>query len=395
MSVYIRSGSPDGVYSYDFQQGGERFSGSTGKTRKRDAEAEEQRIRDDVKRRQAERKAAIVKAGPDLTIKDACMKWWAEKAADYVESVHGDMQRYLAWLTDHFGHDTPLHEIGDAEVAKMVAARRGEPNQNFKSRERLISKTTVNRSSTAILNRVMLRARKVWKIPLQEIDWRQHTLAEPKEIVREASTGEEQALLEHLGRGYQDAVRFAMRLGARRMELLKLDWTDVDFFSNRVTLKGKRGRSRLVPLPSDMRELLWSLKDHHPVKVFTYVAEHTQKLRNGVTIVRGQRYPISEEGLRRVFEQARRKAGVANFRFHDTRHTAATRLLRSSGNLRLVSKLLGHAQIATTVKYAHATIDDLAEAMAAMVPQESHGVRGVAESPTGSPTDPRPKVAND
>ncbi|MXQ12539.1 tyrosine-type recombinase/integrase [Microvirga makkahensis] len=39
---------------------------------------------------------------------------------------------------------------------------------------------------------------------------------------------------------------------------------------------------------------------------------------------------------------AKEETGVTAFRFHDSRHTAATRLLRSSGHLRLVQRLLRH-----------------------------------------------------
>ena len=54
---------------------------------------------------------------------------------------------------------------------------------------------------------------------------------------------------------------------------------------------------------------------------------------------------------------------LSDFRFHDVRHTSATRLLRDSGNLKLVQKLLRHEDVATTVKYAHADDEDLRRAM--------------------------------
>lgn len=57
------------------------------------------------------------------------------------------------------------------------------------------------------------------------------------------------------------------------------------------------------------------------------------------------------------------KAGVENFHVHDLRHTAATRLLRTTGNLVMSQKLLGHSQITTTTRYAHVTKDDLRQAM--------------------------------
>ena len=56
-------------------------------------------------------------------------------------------------------------------------------------------------------------------------------------------------------------------------------------------------------------------------------------------------------------------AGIPDFRFHDLRHTFATRLLRKTGNLKLVSRLLGHTTVETTTRYAHVLDDDLQNAM--------------------------------
>ena len=56
-------------------------------------------------------------------------------------------------------------------------------------------------------------------------------------------------------------------------------------------------------------------------------------------------------------------AGLRDYRFHDNRHTAATRVLRASGNLNVVKRLLRHEDIATTVKYAHSQHEDVLAAM--------------------------------
>ncbi len=56
---------------------------------------------------------------------------------------------------------------------------------------------------------------------------------------------------------------------------------------------------------------------------------------------------------------------MTDFHFHDLRHTSATRILRKS-NLRVVQQLLGHSDIATTTKYAHAVDDDIRNAMEAV-----------------------------
>jgi len=56
-------------------------------------------------------------------------------------------------------------------------------------------------------------------------------------------------------------------------------------------------------------------------------------------------------------------AGIAGLRFHDLRHSFATRLAQASGNIVDVAHVLGHSTIVTTMRYAHAIPDRVAEAM--------------------------------
>ena len=57
------------------------------------------------------------------------------------------------------------------------------------------------------------------------------------------------------------------------------------------------------------------------------------------------------------------KAGVKDFRFHDFRHDFGTKLLRDTGNLKLVQKALNHADIKSTLRYAHVLDEDIAAAV--------------------------------
>jgi integrase len=59
----------------------------------------------------------------------------------------------------------------------------------------------------------------------------------------------------------------------------------------------------------------------------------------------------------------RKRAGIMGFRFHDVRHDMATKLLRETGNLKLVSRALNHSDVRTTARYAHVMDDDLADAL--------------------------------
>jgi len=54
---------------------------------------------------------------------------------------------------------------------------------------------------------------------------------------------------------------------------------------------------------------------------------------------------------------------VTDFRFHDFRHDFGTKVLRETGNLKLAQKALNHADIKSTLRYAHVLDSDVAEAV--------------------------------
>jgi integrase len=81
-------------------------------------------------------------------------------------------------------------------------------------------------------------------------------------------------------------------------------------------------------------------------------------------IADGRVFPMYEN--REWWTAARREAKVEGLRWHDLRHTFATRLVASSKNLALVKEACGHASIVTTTRYAHVNTDQLREAMSTM-----------------------------
>lgn len=345
MSVYRRPGHQ--VYSYDFRYRRQRFSGSTGCTTKREAE----RFEEAERRRIA---SLHFDATKPLPFKAAAAQFWYE-VGQHRTSSHETL-RYLDWLERQIGGSTPISTISDATIARLVAKRRGEG----------VSPSTVNRSVTEPMRALLRRARRVWKQPVQEIEWKAHLLREPQERVREAAPDEERRLMEAIRGDYAPALRFALLSGCRRAEIVGLRWRDVDFFNREFTVVGKGDRSRTIPMTQAIYDLLWGLKDHHKEAVFTYLV---RRPRPGVR--KGTRQPISMEGFKTEWRRARNRAKVTDFRFHDTRHTAATRLVRATGNLKLAQRLLGHTEIATTARYAHVTQDDLRAGMEAASPTEN------------------------
>lgn len=351
MSVYKRPGQTE--YSYDFRYRRQRFSGPTGCTTKREAE----KFEESERKRVAATKIDLTKP---LTMVNASVRYWDEVGKFLKNSA--DTERYFDWLTEEIGDKVLLSTITDANIASLVAKRRGTNT----SRGKPPSNATVNRSVCEPMRALLIRAKKVWKAEVQDIDWQKHFLKEAQERVREASAKEEKKLMETVRGDYAPALRFALLTGCRRAEIVGLQWSAVNFFAKEFSVTGKGDKSRTIPMTKAVYDLLWSIKDNHPEAVFTYQAKRVAKDR-----VRKAHYPITMEGFKTEWRRTKDSAKVADFRFHDTRHTAATRLVRATGNIKLAQRLLGHTDIKTTTRYAHVTHDDLRAGMEAASPTET------------------------
>ncbi|MCJ2051654.1 tyrosine-type recombinase/integrase [Methylobacterium sp. J-070] len=364
MSVFKRPGAE--VYSYDFRLGGNRFSGSTGATTRREAERAEDRARAVARAAAEETKAA---SDLPMTFGAAADLYWSQ-VGQHLKGGNADgMLSALAWLKPKIGPARLLRDIDDRLVAELVATRRGEHSRSGGNRKRrkgakraaapkLVSPATVNRTVIEPLRQILNRARQLWKQPVTEIAWRMHVLREPRERVRELRAEEEAHLFAVLRPDYHPALRFALITGLRLGEIACLRWNDVDWGGRQITVLSKGDKLATIPMPPDVRDLLWPLRGDHPEAVFTYEAA---RRRDGRT--RGDMQPITRSGLQITFRRAVAKAGITNFRFHDNRHTAATRVLRATGNLKIVQRLLRHEQITTTAKYSHVLDDDVLAAM--------------------------------
>lgn len=188
-------------------------------------------------------------------------------------------------------------------------------------------------------------------------NWRDHMLKQPQERVRELDQDEGEALDAAVREDYALWFEFARLTGLRRNETL-IRWKNVNIFAKRITTIGKGGREVSTPITPDVQAILDQCKGHHAEFVFTYVCRRPVKGQK-----KGTRYPITPEGAKTQWRRLRKRAKVENFRFHDIRHDVATKLLRDTGNLKLVQKALNHANIATTTKYAHVIVDELADAL--------------------------------
>jgi integrase len=354
MSVYRPKGSP--FYHFDFWWRGRRFYGSTGRANRREAEAIERSERERARQDAAARRASSA----SLKLDDVAGRYWAEVGQHHAGA--GNTWRDLARLVKYFGPTKLLTEITDDEVARLVAWRRGhrvirKVSKNPDTSAPLITNATVNRSTTEVLKKLFTRA-KAWGVRFDhEPNWKAHWLPEPQERVRELVGDEGERLDAETRADYAPFFAFAKASGLRLRECL-LKWPEVDWAARQIRKPGKGGKLVAVPITSAVRMILWPLRGHDPEHVFTYIAMRTRGGR-----VKGRRYPLTYSGVKIVWRRLRARAGVTGFRFHDFRHDIGTKLLRETGNLKLVQKALNHADIKTTTKYAHVLTDEVAAAL--------------------------------
>ena len=287
-----------------------------------------------------------------MSLNTAFDRYYKEVAQHHASAYHADFQ--LERLLKGLG-DKMLDEVTDAEIATYVAQRRGE-----------ISNASVNRE-TQLLRRVYRHADLNWRVDVGEMpNWKRHLLPEPAGRIRELTADEEAALFDALREDFHPLFRFALTTGARLTNCIRLTWSEVDYDAMEIRFRQKGGTMHTIPITRGLQVLLANQRGNHPIYVFTYVCARTIGNR-----LEGRRYPFSATGWRRVWKSALKDAEIQDFRFHDLRHTAATRVMRATGNLRLVQDLLGHSDIHTTTRYAHVTKDDVRRALEDMESRNS------------------------
>lgn len=353
MPVYPPIPGKTPFWTYAFSADGVRFRGSTKATTKREAEA--------VERRLIAKAEAQTRAGNRATLDTILARYWQEHAQHLpsADTVWYQLERLQDGLgRDARGRDRVAADIDGASIAAYVARRRGQPT----SRGTLPANATINRE-IQLLRRVLRRAKRVWGMDIgPERNWQDLILPEAQERIRALSLEEEDRLFAALRQDMHALLRFSLITGVRLASAIGLTWADIDWQGGTIRFRGKSrrpgGQIHTLPITPDMLAILSAEQGHHPIYVFTYECKRSRAKRR-----RGERYPFTQSGWRKAWAVALDEAGVADFRWHDARHTAATRLVARTGNLKLAQRMLGHADITTTAKYAHASMDDLASAM--------------------------------
>jgi integrase/recombinase XerC len=140
--------------------------------------------------------------------------------------------------------------------------------------------------------------------------------------------------------------------GLRLAELVGLDLDDLDFADQTVRVTGKGNKTRILPVG---RHALEAIRHWLPVRL-------------GLAADAERALFLSRKGSRlaarsvqaRLDRWAKRRGSARHLHPHLLRHSFASHLLESSGDLRAVQELLGHESISTTQVYTHLNFQHLA-----------------------------------
>lgn len=141
-------------------------------------------------------------------------------------------------------------------------------------------------------------------------------------------------------------IRLLALTGARKNEVARLRWSEVDHERGLLQLEDSKTGRKAIRLGAAARVVLSEIDATDSVYVFPDPRDPALPIRN----------------LDWAWVCIRKRAGMDDLRIHDLRHSFASVALAGGSGLHLIGKLLGHADIATTNRYAHLADDPLQDA---------------------------------
>ncbi|RCU45511.1 MULTISPECIES: tyrosine recombinase XerC [Corallincola] len=141
--------------------------------------------------------------------------------------------------------------------------------------------------------------------------------------------------------------------GLRLAELVSLDMVMVDLREQEVRVTGKGNKTRIVPFGKQARDA---------IKAWIKVRGELAPADESALFVSQRRQRMSPRSVEARLKLWAKIQGLGdNVHPHKLRHSFATHMLESSGDLRAVQELLGHANLSTTQVYTHLDFNHLAE----------------------------------
>jgi integrase len=149
-------------------------------------------------------------------------------------------------------------------------------------------------------------------------------------------------------------ILLSINTGLRQGEVFSLKWENVNFERSLLTIEGayaKSGKTRHIPLNSEAKSVLKLWQEQSNNSDFVFPSINNQPFNT----------------VKKSWRAIRDTANLKNFRWHDMRHHFASRLVMAGVDLNTVRELLGHSDLAMTLRYAHLAPEHKANAVEKLV----------------------------
>ena len=299
------------------------------------------------------------------------------------EQVHTFGEMMARYLTERAGLKAPKSHERDRQAlthllpvlgATVLAEITPKVLAAYKVQRRL------EHAAPATVNKELQLVRHAFNLARREWEWcRENPMHRVSmehvrnEVDRWLTADEEERLLASSSPWLREIIGFALHTGLRQGEILNLHWQDVDFARGvLVVMTSKNGTRRTLPLNATVYELLAA-------------KQATTGPGRGPVFRTPRGNELQVRYLAREFCEARDRAGIPDFRFHDMRHTFATRLVQRGVDLYKVQRLLGHKTSLMTQRYAHHSPESLREGVNVLdEAQPQRGSTNLAQGAIGS-----------
>jgi integrase len=139
-------------------------------------------------------------------------------------------------------------------------------------------------------------------------------------------------------------ILVSLNTGIRQNNLFSLEWGDIDFESQTMTLRAKITKSKkttMLPINSVV------------VKTLIAWREQSQDTSPNALVFPSPKSGVKFDNCKKAWAGLMEDAGIENFRWHDMRHDFASQLVMNGVDLNTVRELMGHADLKMTLRYTH------------------------------------------
>lgn len=227
--------------------------------------------------------------------------------------------------------------FGTDTIVTTIKAQKIESFKVYLKEKRKSSNSTINKYLFALskMYRLGIKNKLITENPVTDID----KFQEDNHRIRYLTKDEEIRLYEAINKlapYLRPIVTCALQTGMRRGEIFNLQWENIDYdFGFIEVLESKSGKSRKIPLSDKMLKVLEEQKNDYK---YVFINPNTQ---------------LPYRDIHKSFYAVLEEAKIDKFRFHDLRHTVATRMVEKGVPLPVIQEILGHAKISTTMQYVH------------------------------------------